>query len=166
MVKPGPLSRSNKAFTLIELLVVIAVFGILAVTAIPSYKSYVIRSQVASALSVTASIQEQIEQAHSYGTVYGTNTQTIIDSGASNKPQFLESLIIGTYGCIIITYDLSQLHLVASSGQELQLMYCPQNVVGTDSIIWTCGYSAATTVGYAFYLPSDCQQLITKDTTF
>ena len=43
--------QNNKGFTLIELMIVVAIIGILSAIAIPSYKSYVSKSELTSAIA-------------------------------------------------------------------------------------------------------------------
>lgn len=45
--------RNNRGFTLIELMITVAIIGILAMMALPMYKSYILRMYVAEGISIT-----------------------------------------------------------------------------------------------------------------
>ena len=60
-----------KAFSLIELMVVIAIVAVLSAVAIPSYKSYLIRSKVAADMTLIYNLTDQVKQ---YYVVNGTNS--------------------------------------------------------------------------------------------
>lgn len=51
----------SKGFTLVELMITVAIVGILATIAIPVYQSYVIRSQITSAISELNGVRPQYE---------------------------------------------------------------------------------------------------------
>ena len=56
--------RNPGGFTLIEILIAIAIIGILAAIAVPAYQTYVIKSEVGSALQFVGSLREKIEEFH------------------------------------------------------------------------------------------------------
>lgn len=53
--------KRSSGFTLIELMIVVAIIGILAAIAIPSYQTYVAKSQAARVMSETGGLRSLVE---------------------------------------------------------------------------------------------------------
>ncbi|EGR2848666.1 TPA: prepilin-type N-terminal cleavage/methylation domain-containing protein [Vibrio cholerae] len=62
-------NKQQQGFTLIELMIVVAIIGVLSAIAVPAYKDYVTKSEVASAV---ASLKSIITPAELYYQEYGT----------------------------------------------------------------------------------------------
>ena len=56
------MKKEQRGFTLIELMIVVAIIGILAVIAIPVYRSYLIRTQISEGLTLSAGAKEAVSE--------------------------------------------------------------------------------------------------------
>ena len=67
--------NGKKAFSLVELMIVIAIIGILSAIAVPSYRSYVLKSQLTNVLSVLENYKiKAMDEYSSNGTI---NSQAV-----------------------------------------------------------------------------------------
>ncbi len=70
----------NKAFSLIELMVVIAIVGILSAVAVPSYKDYMARVKIVSAVSELQSLRNSVKEYYSKNGSFPTLTDLGLSS--------------------------------------------------------------------------------------
>lgn len=140
-----------KAFSLIELMVTIAIVGVLAMVAIPSYKSYIKRAQVVSAVQLMQNNTDNINQyilAHNKVPPSGSFTM----NGTSS---FGHLAWEGTYGIAFYFDD----DFNPPDGW-LQIIYLrPHHATDDTKITWKCSLKDYST-GNPFqeFLPSACQQ--------
>ncbi|TWI52772.1 type IV pilus assembly protein PilE [Pseudomonas duriflava] len=73
-------TRHAAGFTLIEILIVVAIIGILAAIAIPSYSSYVSRSQIKTAQGDLVALGLNMENARQRTLKYPTTTTTTTEA--------------------------------------------------------------------------------------
>ncbi|EGU21345.1 MULTISPECIES: type IV pilin protein [Vibrio] len=74
-------NKQQKGFTLIELMIVVAIIGVLAAIAVPAYKSYVTKSELATGAATLRSLLTNIDMHYQEkGTYVGMQ---LADVGAS-----------------------------------------------------------------------------------
>lgn len=71
--RPAHLPRRQLGFTLIEIMIAVAIIGILAAVAIPSYRDYVLRGHISSAVTGLSTVRAQMERHFQDNRRYTTN---------------------------------------------------------------------------------------------
>ncbi len=159
--------NTSEAFSLVELMVVIAIIGILSAIAVPSYKTYVIRSRVAELITLSENIQFRIVDKFNTGTTWASITDLgftaaptstyVSATAAAPSANATATTFCGSttadVGSISITGNATALGL-PSGALTLVKVGCVSN----DIITWTCGVQAANAAN-VIYLPSNCQSI-------
>jgi type IV pilus assembly protein PilE len=70
--EPANRSRIARGFTLIELMIAVAIVAILVAVALPSYRDYVLRGQLADARNLLSSTAARLEQFYQDNRNYGS----------------------------------------------------------------------------------------------
>ena len=84
--------KKQQGFTLIELMIVVAIIGVLSAVAIPAYKSYVTKSELASGATTVRNLLTNIDMfQQENGTYVG---MTLADVGASQTMSGLGDLAL------------------------------------------------------------------------
>ena len=144
-------------FSLIELMVVIAIIAILSAVAVPSYRSYVIRSKITEAFSLANAMKTKVELAYSENGSLptgcpGAGGDIIVGSSSVDRVRWCAS------GGGRIEIWLNQ----AVNSSEFNVNPINNQVwlaptVNNDIINWNCGTSANAAFEVdCKYLPSSC----------
>jgi type IV pilus assembly protein PilA len=142
-VKRWPLAggqhASGAGFTFIELLIVLAIISILVTIALPAYRDYEIRAEVAEGVMFLGEAKTAVNEFYSrWGRMPADNTEAGLRLPESLKGKYLRSLSVSG-GVMVASLELG--HDLAGEAMERTLTMRPwinTSNPGTP-IIWSCG---------------------------
>ena len=118
---------SKAGFTLIELLVVVLIIGILAAVAVPQYKITVVKSRVATMLSLVASLASAQEVYYLAHGSYATDVEDLdveIPGECNSNTDYSYQFACGKYFLLSV---------IGSSPSHIDVYYCPDNNTSWES---------------------------------
>ncbi|MBT8080295.1 MAG: pilin [Gammaproteobacteria bacterium] len=162
------MKNRSQGFTLIELMIVVAIIGILASLAVSSYKTYIVRAQVAEGLNLAAGSKSPIIDAYNnYGTAPANRLAAGLTPVATDTSGMFVTQVDIVDGRIDVTYGGARAH-AEIVGTTVSLT--PYETAG-NTIVWRCGDAPVPVGGapltggaahlsptmQARYLPPNCR---------
>lgn len=94
-----PKARTARGFTLIEVMITVAIVAILAMVALPSYREYVVRGQLANATNGLATIRAQMERHFQDNRTYATSGTFVTPCASTDAtPRTFGSFVVSCSG--------------------------------------------------------------------
>jgi type IV pilus assembly protein PilE len=92
-------SRASRGFTLIEVMITVAIVAILAVVALPIYRDYVVRGELANATNGLSTIRAQMERHFQDNRTYATSGTFVTPCASTDPaPRTFGSFVVGCVG--------------------------------------------------------------------
>ena len=137
---------NERGFSLIELMVVVGIIGLLVALALPAYAAYATRAKVASAISLSHSVETAMATAYQTGGVW-PNTDTDAQIVGPFNDKYGAAVSTDGQGNVLISYGSTGITPPELAGKAIYLTAW----AGTDgSVNWMCGNMAsAPTIGGA-----------------
>jgi type IV pilus assembly protein PilA len=130
--------KSQSGFTLLELMVVVTMIGILATIALPSYQTYIQRSEVTDAISMADGLRDAVDRHYSELLAFPADNNA---AGVPPPDKLIGNRITG------VTIEQGAIHVrlghkASAPLQGKTLTFRPAAVDGspTSPLAWLCGY--------------------------
>ncbi|KJG10464.1 prepilin-type cleavage/methylation domain-containing protein [Photobacterium kishitanii] len=126
--------NKQQGFTLIELMIVVAIIGVLSAVAIPAYKNYVTKSEVASAMATMKALITPLEARIQEKGFEGTPSYSLADIGTNANANPLGAItdpasVTSAASSLIFTFD-------ADSSVNGKKVTFQKNAASNG--VWTC----------------------------
>jgi len=144
------MKKTQQGFTLIELMIVVAIIGIIASIAIPLYTNYIIRSQVAEGINMSAAAKvAAAEYFQTFGVFASSNGSAGLSAPGDITGPYVSQVEIVAGGAIEISYG-NTIHpdLVGA------VLSMTPDSTNSGSVKWDCNGNAALPNKY---LPAACR---------
>lgn len=136
--------KNTKGFTLIELLITIVIIAIIMAIAIPSYKKYVLQTQLSSIFheaeaAKLAVTNDYYKTSTVDNSIYGTTGLNGTDFTTTNNSNIAS--IVVTAGQVVVTAQAAKFN----NTSDITITWTPTvpNTGATADLVWTCTLSAA-----------------------
>jgi len=107
---------ANCGFTLTELMIVLVIFAIVLSLAIPSYRTFIIKTRRADAIELIYEVAQRMQQYHTQNHVYHTNAADELGISATSKNGYYAlTIAAGPTGSINTSYSLSAVPVEGAS---------------------------------------------------
>ncbi|PAR32982.1 pilin [Vibrio metoecus] len=140
-------NKLQKGFTLIELMIVVAIIGVLSAVAIPAYKSYVAKSEAATAAATVRGLLTNIDM---YQQEVGSFPTDITKVGGTTTMNAFGSIALASTvsgGTATFTFTDGALKTGGTGNAAAKIIYTKDNATG-----WTCTH----TINDTSIVPSGC----------
>ncbi|EGR0260870.1 pilin [Vibrio cholerae] len=140
-------NKQQQGFTLIELMIVVAIIGVLAAVAIPAYKSYVAKSEAATAAATVRGLLTNIDM---YQQEVGSFPTDITKVGGTTTMNAFGSIALASTvsgGTATFTFTDGALKTGGTGNTAAKIIYTKDNATG-----WTCTH----TINDTSVVPSGC----------
>ncbi len=133
------MQRNASGFTFVELLMVVAIVSILAAIAMPAYRDYELRAEVAESLILITDCKSQVNDFYArWGSMPADNADAGLRAAANLKGKFVQGITVSG-GVIVASMTIGS--DLGGSPFERTLTFRPWiNASSTGSpIVWSCG---------------------------